>query len=212
MKDKLPLYTIHISDKDWSEEEVDFVSLVEYPAIQKNFLTFKKDLYDKEVDNGIARSNQLRFSLNDEQRILSGAVMIADLPIYRNNESMGEHYVMFTADEIKKIVQRFFKKGYQSNVNLEHQKKVNGVYMFESYIIDRDKGKNPMKGFEDVTDGSWWASYKVDNDQVWADAKDGVFKGFSIEGIFQYGVTNKKISAEDQLMDEIIKILNKIEH
>lgn len=212
MKDKLPLYTIHISDADWSEEEVDFISLVEYPAIQKNFLTFKKDLYVKEINNDNSKCDKFRFSFNEEQRILSGAAMIADLPIYRNNEVMGEHYVMFTAQEIKKIVQRFFKKGYQHNVNLEHQKKVNGVFMFESYIIDRKNGKLPMQGFDDVTDGSWWVSYKVENDEVWEDAKNGLFKGFSIEGIFNYQETNQQITAEDELMNEIIKILNKIEH
>lgn len=200
MKDKLPLYTIHISDKEWSEEEVDFVSLVEYPAIQKNFIAFNSDY------------NKQKILFNEEQRILSGAVMVADLPIYRNNQTLGEHFVMFTKDEIKKIVQRFFKKGYQSNVNLEHSKKVNGVYMFESYIIDRENGKHPMKNFEDVTDGSWWASYKVENDDVWQDAKNGVFKGFSIEGIFNYETTDKEITTEEQLMNEIIKILNKIEH
>jgi hypothetical protein len=200
MKDKLPLYTIHISDKDWSEEEVDFVSLVEYPAIQKNFIAFNSDFQKQ------------RMVFNEEQRILSGAAMIADLPIYRNNQSLGEHYVLFTADEIKKIVQRFFKKGYHNNVNIEHDKKVNGVYMFESYLIDRANGKAPMKGFEDVKDGSWWISYKIDNDEVWEDAKAGKFKGFSIEGIFRYESTDLKLSAEEKLLKDIIKILNKIEH
>jgi hypothetical protein len=200
MKDKLPLYTIHISDKDWSDEEVDFVSLVEYPAIQKNFLAFNEE------------HTKQKILFNEEQRILSGACMIADLPIYRNNPTMGEHFVVFTADEIKKIVQRFFKKSYQNNVNIEHQRKVNGVYMFESYIIDRKNGKLPMNGFDDVTDGSWWVSYKVENDEVWEDAKSGVFKGFSIEGIFQYETTDKTITPEEELMNEIIKILNKIEH
>jgi hypothetical protein len=211
MKDSLPLYTIHISDKDWSEEEVDFVSLVEYPAIQKNFLAFKSELNVQTITNEFSKCDKFRFSLNDEQRVLTGPAMIADLPIYRNNDTLGEHYVLFTAEEIKKIVQKLFKKNYIHNVNIEHNKKVDGVYMFESYFIDRNFGKSPIDGFEDITDGSWFVSYKVENDEVWEDAKNGKFKGFSIEGIFRYG--DKPImTKEEELLNSIINILNKIEH
>jgi hypothetical protein len=38
--DKLPLYKMFIADDIDGEEEVDFVALVESPAIQRNFLAF----------------------------------------------------------------------------------------------------------------------------------------------------------------------------
>lgn len=150
-------------------------------------------------------------TLDEEQRIVTGALMIADLPIYRRDEQ-GEYYVVFSAEEIKKIVQRFFKKGYQKNVNIEHDEPTSGVYMYESYIIDRDLGVMPPKGYEDVSNGSWFGTFKIDNDKVWEMVKDGTFKGFSVEGLFKYEVAEKTISQEELTMSKIINILKQIEH
>jgi hypothetical protein len=204
MEKELPVFSIHISDNENGEEEVDFVSLVSTPAVQKNFLRFKED------QPGIKIQSRQRFEIQDEEeRIVSGVLMLADFPIYRNNESFGEHYVVFSKDEIKKIVQRFFKKGYQGNVNLEHDKPVDGVFMFESLIVEPEKGKNAFKGFEDVNPGSWLGSFKVDNPETWEDVKSGKFKGFSIEGLFEY--RSKEKTKEEQLLSEIEKILSKVE-
>lgn len=158
------------------------------------------------------QASDMKFSIQDsEQRIVTGPLMIADLPIYRRDEDE-EYYVSFSAAEIKKIVQRFFKKGYQSKVNVEHATPVEGVFMFESYIIDREKGIMPPKGFEDVSNGSWFGSFKVDNDKIWNEVKAGTFKGFSVEGLFRYEKTNKVVTQEEQIMQQIFKILSQIEH
>ncbi len=196
MEGNLPLYKLVITDEVDGEEEVDFVALVQSPAIQKNFVAF---------------GNRLKFLANAEQRVVSGPLMIADLPIYRR-DSEGEYYVMFTGEEIRKIVQRFFKKGYQAKVNVEHDKAIDGVYMFESYIIDRSRGVNPPTGFEDVSDGSWFGSFKVENESIWDQVKEGTFKGFSVEGIFQYERTGKVVTPEEEIMNQIFKILSEIEH
>lgn len=196
MENNLPLYRLVITDNEEGDEEVDYVALVEYPAIQKNFVAF---------------NNRMKFIANEEQRIVSGPLMIAELPIYRRDEE-GEYYVVFTGEEIKKIVQRFFKKGYQAKVNLEHDKAVDGVYMFESYIIDTERGINPPKGFEDISNGSWFGSFKVDNDKIWDEVKAGTFKGFSVEGLFKYVRTGKVVTPAEEVMTQIFKILAQIEH
>jgi hypothetical protein len=202
--DKLPLYKMFIADDIDGEEEVDFVALVESPAIQRNFLAFAEHSEDEVT-------NKLTFAVQDEdQRIVSGPLMIADLPIYRRDED-GEYYVMFTGEQIKKIVQRFFKKGYQAKVNIEHGKKAEGVYMFESYIIDRERGVNPPTGFEDVANGSWFGSFKVENDKLWGEVKAGTFKGFSVEGLFRYEKAGMIVQKEEQIMAQIFKILGQIE-
>jgi hypothetical protein len=146
---------------------------------------------------------------NEEKRIISGAIMLADSPIYRNDNINGEYYVVFTKDTIFKIVQKFFKKGFQSNVNLQHnaKDKISNVTMFESFISDKDRGILPMRGFEDTPDGSWFGSFKVDDDNVWEMVKSGEIKGFSVEGIFEY---TKKESKEEQVLNSIKKILSSI--
>ena len=202
--EKLPLYKMFIADDIEGEEEVDFVALVESPAIQRNFLAFADHSEDQVT-------NKLTFAVQDEeQRIVSGPLMIADLPIYRKDEE-GEYYVLFTAQEIKKIVQRFFKKGYQAKVNIEHGKQAEGVYMFESYIIDKERGVNPPTGFEDVADGSWFGSFKVENEKLWGEVKAGTFKGFSVEGLFRYEKAGVIMQKEEQIMSQIFKILSQIE-
>jgi hypothetical protein len=150
------------------------------------------------------------FAIQDEEeRIITGALMLADTPIYRNDGN-GEYYVVFSKDTIKKIAQKYFKKGYQNNVNLMHDsgQVMDGVTMFESWIVDEKRGVKPMKGFEDVNDGSWFGSFKVENDDVWNMVKDGKIKGFSVEGIFNY---SKPMTKEEKMMEDIISILKQID-
>jgi hypothetical protein len=108
--------------------------------------------------------------------------MLADVPIYREDATYGQYYVVFDKDTIRKIVQKYFKQGNQHNVNAFHNTELDGVFMFESYIIDKSRGINPPIGYEDVTDGSWFGSFKVENEQVWENRK--AFTGFSVEGLF----------------------------
>jgi hypothetical protein len=83
-----------------------------------------------------------------------------------------------------------------------------GVTMFESFISDKSRGIEPMKGFEDAPDGSWFVSMLVENDEVWDKVKQGMVNGFSIEGIFNYAPL---VSKEAQVMNEIYKILEEVE-
>jgi hypothetical protein len=194
----LPIYQLEISDDLNDGAEVDFVALVDKPAIERNFLKFKEE-----------RAN---FAIqSEERRIVSGALMLADTPIYRNDEN-GEYYVTFTASTIEKIAQKFFKKGYQSNVNLMHDgnQEVEGVTMFESWIKDEARGVAPMKGFEDAPEGSWFGSFKVENEDVWDRVKSGEFKGFSVEGVFNYKKEKQPMSVEEALWSQIVEVLKAV--
>jgi hypothetical protein len=185
----LPIYELKISD---AETEVDYVALVDEPAIQRDFVAFNKA--------------QQKYQFNEEKRIISGPLMVPDMLIYRNNELFGEHYVKFSAQTIKDIVVKFFKKKYQSNVNIMHDTalQVEGCTMFESFISDSERGILPMQGFEDMTNGTWFVSFYVDNNEVWSEIKAGTFKGFSVEGLFGYGKAEK---TPEQLLTEIIELL-----
>jgi hypothetical protein len=191
---ELPIYELMINEDLQDDAEVSFIALVDKPAIQKNWNAFKENVKFQIV--------------SEDKRIISGPVMLADVPIYRNDTN-GEYYVVFTKDTIFKIAQKFFKKGYQANVNLMHDsnQQVEGVTMFESFISDVDRGILPMRGFEDAPDGSWFGSFKVEDDKVWEMIKDGKFKGFSVEGVFEY---QKAKTKEAQLLDSIKDILQSV--
>ena len=188
---KLPVYKLDINE--WDEETgLDFVSLVETPAIQKDFLAFAE----------IAQ----RFEIKDEEkRIVTGAAMIADLPIYRRDDIRGEYYVLFDKESIFKIAKKWARGNKYDAVNTHHNTPIaDGVSLFESYIIDRERGVMPPKGFEEVADGSWFVSYLIDNDEVWAKVKSGEFKGFSVEGVFDFPV-----DADEQLIEQMKSLLAK---
>ena len=189
----LPVYELQINQQEGDNAEVSFVALVDQPAIKRDFVAFKE-----------AEKFQI---VSETEHIISGPLMLANQLIYRNSEKFGEHNVMFTADTIKQIAIKFAKKGYQRNVNLMHEEalQVEGVTMFESFIVDKKRGIMPMKGFEDVQDGSWFGSFYVENPQVWQAVKEGKLKGFSVEGMFDY----KQPKSEAQAMlEKIAAILN----
>ena len=196
MSMELPLYMLEISDDLNDDAEVQFVSLVDRPAIQKNWNAFK---------------NEQKFQIiSEDKHIISGCAMLADTPIFRSDATFGDYYVAFSKDTITKIVQKYFKKGYQNNVNLMHDPNQieTGVTMFESFISDKSRGIEPMKGFEDAPDGSWFVSMLVENDAVWQKVKEGMVNGFSIEGIFNYA---PKVSQEEIKMQKIKDILEQVQ-
>jgi hypothetical protein len=146
---------------------------------------------------------------NEEQHIISGPLMLADTPIYRSNSKFGEHYVTFSPETIKDIAIKFSKKGYQKNVNLMHDSnmQVEGLVMFESFIVDKARGILPMAGYEDAKDGSWFGSFYVENPQVWELIKQGKVKGFSVEGYFDYAAPNKEESYAEKKLRELSALL-----
>lgn len=194
--DRLPVYQLLISDNEEDTTEVDFVSLVDKPAIERNFLTF---------------SEQQIFSIQDEeQQIVTGPAMVPDVPLYRRDHN-GEYYVVFSAETIRKISYRFFKKGYQGNINLQHEQNnvVADSVFYESWIVDRSKGKQPLAGFEDMPDGSWFLTAKINNPDTWKEIKSGVYKGFSVEGMFQYKSITL-VDPEQELLDIIQSIVSRV--
>lgn len=172
---------------------IQYVSLVDKPAIQRNFLAFNEG----------GKSIQFK---SIEERVLTGPLLIPDQPVFRNDEQFGKHYVMYTKEAIKKVALKFFRDHNADKVNLMHAIPVEDVYLFESFFINKERGIATPKGFAEAPDGSWFVSYKVDNESVWQDfIKTGEFKGFSIEGFFTY-VKNDQL--EEDFLSAISKILN----
>lgn len=195
------LYNL-IVDEDLLDESGAFaISIVEQPAIEREAMFFSK-------------VPKLQFQVeNEEERIISGPILIADQPIYRNNEQFGEHYVSFGKDTIKVIMQKYFQHGFQNESNLEHNNmlRLEGVTLYESYQVDRERGINPPKGYEDVSDGSWFGSMKVRDKETWKLIKEGDFKGFSIEGIFKYSNPVELDSDVEEFLSVLDELLSELE-
>lgn len=199
-----PVYKMLINPDTEGLAEVDFVAIVDRPAIQKDWMAFEQ--------------YQAYQVVNDERRIVSGPLMIAGKPIFRDSPEMGKHYVVFDAETIQRIAIKFAKKGYFNNVNESHDPAASlsgKVVIFESFISDSTRGVMPMKGYEDVPDGSWFGSMFIEDEPVWADVKAGKFNGFSVEGMFIYDVPKKtkpgtKTEKAAELLAEIENLLKAI--
>ena len=172
----MKIFELVIDENVEDESGVDYIALVDAPAIQSNWMAFNEQ-----------QKIEIEFKVQDEEkRIVSGYFMIADLPIARIDDEGKMFYVVFRKNTIEKIVNKFMRNGYNSNINLMHDSNeiAKGVYVIESLIVDSKRGVKAPKGFEKVPDGSWWGSMRVEDDKIWQQVKDGTFKGFSVEGMF----------------------------
>lgn len=168
---KLPIYKAIVNAED--ESGMITISLVDEPAVEVDFLFYDKDI--KPISYSID---------NEEQRKVTGVVMTCDTPIYRRDENGYEYYIVYDKKTIEFMVEKYLKQNRQNQVDTNHNFELeDGIYMNEIFIKDTEKGISP-KGFEDVKDGSVFATFHIENDAVWAAIKEGAFKGFSLSGLF----------------------------
>ena len=165
----LPVYDAQIVDEECGMYRV---SLVDYPAVERDFQAFD------------AQKRQALYAVqNEEKRLVRGVLMRADFPIYRSDAQMGEYYIVYKADTIRQMAEKYLAEGRCNLVNLMHEAgtDVEGVQMVQYFI--KGDGVN-IEGFDDIADGSLFAEYHVTNDAVWTEIKAGTFRGFSLEGLF----------------------------
>ena len=190
MTHNLPLYNIIVNPED-NETGMLLVSLVEEPAIEVDFLAFEKQ-------------EKLSFAVQDEEkRIVTGPAILADTPIYRRN-AQGEFMVQFRKEDIPVIVEKFMANGFANFINIQHNEETvsaTDAILVESYFINKERGIVPNE-FANVTDGSWFVSYKILNDELWAQIKSGDVKGFSIEIASNLELAMEKQKTEEEIFDE----------
>ena len=174
---------------------IDAISIVENPAIEENFLALKSD--------------EIKLAeINKEKKILMGALLVPNKPIFRTNGEE-EYYIYFSKDTVSKASQLYLKNGFQNNSTLEHQHKLHGLTLVESWIVEDEKYDKSRKYGLNVPVGTWMGAVKVNNQDVWDEyVKNGKVKGFSIEGYFVDKMQNK--NKEEQNAQELLKAIKKI--
>ena len=183
-----------VIDENDLESGIEAVSVVESPAIEENFIALKKhELELKEIDK--------------EKRILMGAALVPNKQIYRRNDKNEEYYIYFSEDTVRKASELFLMRSNQNNATYEHEKKLNGMSVVESWIIEDEKLDKSVKHGFNLPKGTWVISMKVNNEDVWKDVKDGKVKGFSIEGYF---ADRYEMSVEEKRKQETINKLKEL--
>lgn len=180
-----------ILNEEDEKSGVDAISVVESPAIESDFIALNKHQIElKTVD--------------EEKKILMGLALVPKKQIYRRNEKTNEeYYIYFSKETIRKASQLFLKNSNQNNATLEHQTKINGMSICESWIVeDEKKDKSALYNFNAPV-GSWMISMKVDNPEIWSKVKKSEIKGFSIEGYFAEKFEASKEKSDQEIIDEL---------
>ena len=188
---ELPIIELTLEDL---EQGIDATALVENPAIQRNWMAFKEH-----------KSYEFK-THNEDKRILAGALMVADFPMYRNMNGK-EFFVKFSSETIEQLADRMVLNNKLTAFNFEHdsKKELADMHIQQFFIINTELGMDTPKGFDTLPNGSLFAFVKVNNEQVWNDyVKTGIVKGFSIEGNF----ATKEEFSQQTFLNEFQTIIN----
>jgi hypothetical protein len=179
------LYELILQDE---EDGVFANSLVAAGAIERDYVWLNKEIQFA--------------AISEEKMLVAGPMLVPDKKILRLKEDGTKYWVYFTASTIEKISRKFMKKGYLSEVTLEHGNKTSGINMVESWIVEHPtKDKSNLYGFT-LPKGTWFAIYSVeDNPKVWERVKAGEFNSYSIEGLFEHRKSDIKLSLEKSIED-----------
>ena len=178
-----------ILDENEELNGIEAISIVESPAIEEDFIALKSD--------------EIKLAeVSKERRVLMGALLIPNKPIYRRNGE-DEYYIYFSKDTVLKASQMYLMKGNQNNSTLEHQYSLSGLSLVESWIVEDEVHDKSRKYGMEVPLGTWMGTVKVNNDQVWEEfVKTQAVRGFSIEGYFADKMERPKESLKEELTEE----------
>tara|TARA_R110000822_G_scaffold292435_2_gene414420 strand:+ start:40 stop:624 length:585 start_codon:yes stop_codon:yes gene_type:complete len=180
-------------DEQMDEEGINAISLVEFPAIEENFVALSK--------------HEVEFkTVNEDKRIVVGLALVPDKEILRAKGDY-KYNIKFSKDTVRKASELYLKRLKNNNATLEHSELASGVSVIESWIVeDLEKDKTSLYGLNAVK-GAWAVTMKIDNDEVWEDVKSGKYLGLSIEGIFS---DKKDTEMSSEEAKETLKELRKM--
>lgn len=178
----IPVYNCLIDENIDDATGIYAISFVDCPA--------------NEVDFVKLRRQQTEYLNRDSQRqILTGVVLQPEQLIYRNTPKMGEYYIKFSAEQIRKIAQKMMRTGVAlHNTTHQHAAPLAGNYMTELWIVeDPERDKSRALGFADLPQGTLMCSYKIEDPKYWDEqVMAGYVKGFSLEGLFNQEIAMVK--------------------
>ena len=195
MENKLPIFYATINENlnglELKEQGIQNIALVDSPAMLQEWIMFSEQ-----------KPYEFKMALQEEQRIITAPVIVADLPIYRQVEGK-EFYVVYKKETNMQILQKYMLDGNQRKVKLTHDTSdlSKGVFVFEVFISDATRGIKQPEGF-DLPDGTIFCSMKINNDDIWKRVKSGEVKGISLEGFFDL---EQEIELSENEIEAIIK-------
>ena len=191
-----------VIDESHGSLAIDAVSLVEFPAIESEWIFLSKD----------TKNNLSLAKVDEHKRLIVGAALIPNKQIYRRDENGKEFYVFFSEATVKRASELYLINNNQSSATYEHTDTIHDITTVESWIVeDTDNDKSNIYGLN-LPKGSWVLSMKVDNDKVWEDILAKKVKGYSIEGFYidRLASLSTKVENTEDTDEDILTALSEI--
>jgi hypothetical protein len=186
------------------------ISVVKDGAVEGDTVLFNKEIPENEI---------LVFN-NEEKQIFYSIVMRPNKIIPRNNVNGEPAKIFYSKETVEEAAVNYWRNKGNVETNINHSEDVNvqGIFPFESWIVndpETDKSKNI--GLQTFA-GDWVAGYKVDSPEIWNDyIKTGKLDGLSIEAMHHKYELIPEIKMEKQVekkedkksfWDELLEFVN----
>lgn len=206
-EDKLLTFEIIVNDDD--DTGIRLLSLVVDPAIEMKGMFFSKE----DIQN-------MQFKAVPEKQMVVGPAVLANKKIFRTNDELGDHYVLFKPATIKTMVDKFNRNNNNRSINVDHTNRLVNGYIQQNWIVeDPIYDKSRFYGYN-LPIGSWFVEVKIEDKEFWdMEVKELGKYSFSIEGLLgqkEYAFSKDffidyfKI-IDELTADEVIDIVSSIE-
>lgn len=188
MNNTFPIYDIVIDENSIG---LTAISLVDYPAIQENWVAFSKQ--------------QMIWMSSAEKREVIAPVLIPDQLILRKAEDGSLYYIRWRRETILQAAQKYIANGYFNNFTYMHPTFYNkdmkyedalekDIYMLRMWTIE-DKNDDAITkyGFN-LPEGTLMCHFKVHSRKLWQKIKNKEVMGCSIEAFTTMVKNNSNIN------------------
>lgn len=189
----IPVYDFSI-DNTADGHGVSVVSLVDFPAIQVDFIALSED-------------KRFEFKAAPDQQMAYGPLLVPGQLIYRNDEGH-EYYMRFSAETIALIAKKFQKDNNSNSITVDHSGVKVDATISELWITG-NPDKSQQFGFN-LPVGTWFAGVHIADQSFWTDqVKTGNVKGFSVEvaGVLNHAklMMDRKITKDHEINKEAVE-------
>ena len=181
---EIPIYDVVFDDHEC--DGMTAVSFVDDPAIEQNFVYYRKQGDGKEIPVAV-------FEINKEKHEVVSPILIPNQLIKRYDDFGKVYYMRWSKDVIQKVMYNYLFNKRNNNVTIMHPLMYDDtlsyqdclekdVYMLDMWIVQDEQKDiiNSKYGFH-VPQGTLCVRYKIHNRKLWQRIKSGELKGLSIE-------------------------------
>ena len=196
--------TFELKIEDESTDMVFALSLVDDPAIQAWGTYFSKE--------------EVRFAeVEGYENLFMAPILIPDREILRVDGEGNPYNVFLSKSTVKRLSQMYLENKFQDQVTLEHDAKVQGVTLIESWIKESTSKDKSLIYNLSAPVGSWIGTFRITNPELQEKFRSGEVSAISIEGLFSHELVEaSKVEDKDvddfteEEADEFLKLLRNL--